>query len=128
MCGIVGIFAYGVDAAPVSRSELLCVRDSMAMRGPDGTGEWLSENGRVGLGHRRLAIIDLSEAAAQPMTSARGDTVITFNGEIYNYKELRDTLEQQGESLRTNSDTEVILALYEREGVAMLSRLRGMFT
>lgn len=122
------MFAHGINAAAVSRDELLRLRDSMALRGPDGAGEWLSEDGRVGLGHRRLAIIDLSEAAAQPMTSTRGETVISFNGEIYNYKELRYALEQQGEVFRTGSDTEVILALYEREGTAMLSRLRGMFT
>ena len=122
------MFAHGANAARVSRDEILRVRDSMVLRGPDGAGEWLSEDGRVGLGHRRLAIIDLSEAAAQPMTSTRGETVITFNGEIYNYKELRDALEQHGEIFRTSSDTEVILALYEREGTAMLSRLRGMFT
>jgi len=127
VCGIVGIYAYGVGSRPISRAELLCVRDNMAVRGPDGTGEWISEDGRIGLGHRRLAIIDLSEAGAQPMASARGDTVITYNGEIYNYRELRAELEQTGEIFRTCSDTEVILKLYERNGVAMLSQLRGMF-
>jgi len=128
MCGIVAVFAHGFDAEPVSSEEILRIRDSMAVRGPDGAGAWLDPGGRIGLGHRRLAIIDLSEAAAQPMTSTRGDTVITFNGEIYNYRELRAELEQKGESFRTHSDTEVMLALYEREGAEMLRRLRGMFT
>ena len=128
MCGIVGFYAFGRDAPPVSEAELLRVRDSMAVRGPDGAGKWLSADGRVGLGHRRLAIIDLSAAAAQPMTSVSGASVISFNGEIYNYKEIRAELEQCGQQFRTNSDTEVILALYEREGVGMLGRLRGMFT
>lgn len=127
MCGIVGIFAHRLDVPSVNRAAVVDIRDSMAVRGPDGAGEWLSEDGRVGLGHRRLAIIDLTDAAAQPMTSLRGDTLITYNGEIYNYKELRTELEQQGERFRTNSDTEVILNLYERDGVAMLPRLRGMF-
>jgi asparagine synthase (glutamine-hydrolysing) len=127
MCGIVGILAYGARARPVSRSELLGIRDSMATRGPDGVGEWIGADGKAGLGHRRLAIIDLSEAAAQPMTSGSGASVISFNGEIYNYRNLRAELEQQGQRFRTASDTEVILALYEREGERMLSRLRGMF-
>jgi asparagine synthase (glutamine-hydrolysing) len=128
VCGIVGYFAFGVDAPPVSKPELLRVRDSMAARGPDGAGEWLSSDGRAGLGHRRLAIIDLSADAAQPMSSPSGSSMISFNGEIYNYKELRQALEQQGHRFRTSSDTEVILALYEREGTGMLRRLRGMFT
>ena len=128
MCGIAGVFSYGTDAPPVLRSELLRLRDSMAARGPDGAGDWISEDGLVGLAHRRLAIIDLSAAGAQPMQTARGDTVISFNGEIYNYKELRAELEQKGETFRTHSDTEVILTLYERDGIKMLPRLRGMFT
>jgi len=127
MCGIVGYYAYAADAPPIAPTELVRVRDSMMKRGPDGAGEWLSADRRVGLGHRRLAIIDLSAGAAQPMASISGSSLISFNGEIYNFKELRAGLEQQGQQFRTNSDTEVILALYEREGVAMLRRLRGMF-
>jgi asparagine synthase (glutamine-hydrolysing) len=128
MCGVVGIFAYDSRTAPISRTELITIRDSMARRGPDGAGEWVAECGRAGLGHRRLAIIDLSDAGAQPMASATEETRITFNGEIYNYRELRRGLEQQGHEFRSNSDTEVLLHLYERDGAAMVSRLRGMFT
>ena len=99
----------------------------MATRGPDGTGAWLSPDGDIGLGHRRLAIIDLSPTGKQPMSRADGRYQIVFNGEIYNYRELRRELAGQGVEFLTQSDTEVILALYEREGVAMLPRLRGMY-
>ena len=127
MCGIAGIFAYHYAALPVDREELRTIRDHMAARGPDGKGEWFSENGRVGLGHRRLAIIDLSDRAAQPMASADGQLVISFNGEIYNYRELRKELEARGRIFRTDSDTEVLLHLYAEKGEAMLAELRGMF-
>jgi asparagine synthase (glutamine-hydrolysing) len=99
----------------------------MTARGPDGHGEWFSGDGRVAFGHRRLAIIDLTDRAAQPMTSADGQLVITFNGEIYNYRELRKTLEAQGHCFRSDSDTEVLLLLYQAKGTAMLQDLRGMF-
>ncbi|MBC7624903.1 MAG: hypothetical protein H7232_16135 [Aeromicrobium sp.] len=105
MCGIAGIYAYGSAAAPVNRDQLRTVRDHMAARGPDGHGEWFSADGRVGFGHRRLAIIDLSEGGAQPMQSADGQAVITFNGEIYNYRELRRELESQGHVFRSDSHT-----------------------
>jgi len=127
MCGVVALIAYAANAPPVSRGELLRIRDAMASRGPDGSGEWVSADGRVALGHRRLAIIDLSPGGAQPMASADGALRITFNGEIYNYRELRAELEQKGRHFRSSSDTEVILQLYEEEGAAMLPRLRGMF-
>jgi asparagine synthase (glutamine-hydrolysing) len=83
MCGINGIYAYHYAANPVDRKELLRTRDHMAARGPDGQGEWVSEDARIGFGHRRLSIIDLSDAGAQPMSSADGKLVVTFNGEIY---------------------------------------------
>jgi asparagine synthase (glutamine-hydrolysing) len=127
MCGIAGLFAYGADAGPIEERALLAIRDHMRTRGPDGAGSWVAEDRRIGLAHRRLAIIDLSDAAAQPMASGDGASVVTFNGEIYNYRELRRDLEQSGVRFRTHSDTEVILSLYEREGAAMLPRLRGMF-
>jgi asparagine synthase (glutamine-hydrolysing) len=127
MCGIAGIFAYHYAALPVDRDELRAIRDHMAARGPDGKGEWVSENNRVGLAHRRLSIIDLSERAAQPMASADGQLVISFNGEIYNYHELRQGLEAKGRFFRTESDTEVLLQLYAEKGEAMLAELRGMF-
>ena len=99
----------------------------MAARGPDGSGDWLSADGRVGFTHRRLAIIDLSERGAQPMHSADGALTITFNGEIYNYRELKAELEAKGRVFRSDSDTEVMLQLYEERGPAMVEALRGMF-
>jgi asparagine synthase (glutamine-hydrolysing) len=127
MCGIAGIYAYHSAANPLDAAELRAMRDHMAARGPDGCGEWLSADGRVGFGHRRLAIIDLSEQAAQPMASPDGNAVIAFNGEIYNYKTLRAGLEATGRALRTQSDTEVLLHLYALKGAAMVHDLRGMF-
>ena len=103
------------------------MRDHMAARGPDGAGEWYSADQRVGLLHRRLAIIDLSERGAQPMASADGQLVIVFNGEIYNYRELRRELEAEGCVFRSDSDTEVLLQLYARDNEQMLAKLRGMF-
>src|SRR5437764_2628433 len=127
MCGIVGIYAYHYAANPIDVVELRKIRDHMAARGPDGVGEWCSPDERVGLGHRRLAIIDLSERGAQPMVSADGKTVITLNGEIYNYKALRTKLESEGYVFRTQTDTEVLLHLYAAKGAAMVRDLRGMF-
>jgi asparagine synthase (glutamine-hydrolysing) len=127
MCGVTAAFAYSGSAAPVDRDELRAVRDHMARRGPDGSGEWFSPNGRVGLGHRRLSIIDLSERGAQPMTSADGMLVISFNGEIYNYRELKSELRTAGRTFTSDSDTEVLLHLYEIHGTRMLEKLRGMF-
>lgn len=127
MCGIAGIYAYHYAANPVERAELQRIRDHMAARGPDGCGEWYSSEQRIGLAHRRLAIIDLSDAGAQPMVSPDGNLVITFNGEIYNYAALRAELEAQGYAFRTRSDTEVLLHLYAAKGAAMVHHLRGMF-
>jgi len=127
MCGIAGSFAYHSSAPPVDREQLRRVRDHMAARGPDGFGEWFSDNGRAALGHRRLSIIDLSDRAAQPMASDDGRLVISFNGEIYNYRELKAGLEAKGRVFRTESDTEVLLHLYAEKGEAMLGELRGMF-
>jgi asparagine synthase (glutamine-hydrolysing) len=124
MCGINGIFVYG-DAPPVDRSELIACRDAMQSRGPDSEGLWISSDGRAGFGHRRLAIIDLSPAGAQPMH--HGALTIVFNGEIYNYQELRDDLLARGHTLVSHSDTEVMLHLFKESGEAMLPRLRGMF-
>jgi asparagine synthase (glutamine-hydrolysing) len=127
MCGIAGIFSYRGHAADVRLQELRAIRDHMARRGPDGHGEWLSDDGRVALGHRRLAIIDLSERAAQPMRASDGSLAVTFNGEIYNHLELRERLERRGRVFRTTSDTEVLLHLYAELGVEMVHELRGMF-
>jgi len=127
MCGINGIFAYRPSASAVELTELRKTRDKMATRGPDGHGEWISVDGRIALGHRRLAIIDLSDTGAQPMRSADGSLVITFNGEIYNYRALREALEARGHRFVTQSDTEVLLHLFAEKGEAMLDDLRGMF-
>jgi asparagine synthase (glutamine-hydrolysing) len=128
MCGIVALFAYGSNAAPLEAAELRRIRDHMAARGPDGTGEWLSSDHRVALGHRRLSIIDLRAVADQPMEYDNGRLRIVFNGEIYNYKSLRQQLIVQGHIFRTDSDTEVLLHLYDRHGADMVDRLRGMYT
>ena len=125
MCGINAIYAFGSDAPPVDREELIASRECMRSRGPDAADLWISNDGRVGLGHRRLAIIDLSPGGAQPMQ--RDESVIVFNGEIYNYRELRAELESHGVKFTSHSDTEVMLRLFEREGAAMLPKLRGMF-
>ena len=127
MCGINGIYAYHYAANPVDRDELVRSRDHMARRGPDGFGAWHSEDGRVGLGHRRLSIIDLSEAGGQPMLSADGQLAVTFNGEIYNYHALRQDLEAKGRVFKSHSDTEVLLHLYAEKGAEMVQDLRGMF-
>ncbi|HEX8618908.1 MAG TPA: asparagine synthase (glutamine-hydrolyzing) [Thermoanaerobaculia bacterium] len=125
MCGINGIFAYSGEAPRVDTDELTASRECMRSRGPDAGDVWISDDERVGLGHRRLAIIDLSAAGAQPMR--RGQRVIIFNGEIYNYRELRARLEASGRTFTSHSDTEVLLALYDERGEAMLGELRGMF-
>ncbi len=100
----------------------------MIARGPDGEGLWLADGGRLGLAHRRLTIIDLSPAGAQPMAHGTRDLHITYNGEIYNYQRLRDELIGQGHAFRSQSDTEVLLHLYERDGPAMTQALRGMYS
>jgi len=127
MCGIAGIFAYGASAPPVDQEELLRIREHMINRGPDGAGLWISPDRRVGLAHRRLAIIDLSQTGAQPMATADGRYRITFNGEIYNYRELKKELQAKGYVFHSNSDTEVLLHLYADRGEDMVHALRGMY-
>ena len=127
MCGIAGIVrgggGDGVDA--MARVRRMCTR--MAARGPDAEGQWEDVAAGVTLGHRRLSILDLDPRADQPMVSPGSGTVIVFNGEIYNFRELRAELEADGHVFRTHSDTEVLVALYDQHGTAMLRRLRGMF-
>src|SRR5258708_3598602 len=127
MCGINGIVAFHRSAPPIDLDELTRTREAMRVRGPDAAGTWLSSDLRVGFGHRRLSIIDVSERANQPMLSREGDVVLTFNGEIYNFAELREELERDGERFDTTSDTEVVIRMYRRWGERMLPRLRGMF-
>lgn len=124
MCGIIGIASKDAN---IDRNLLLVGRDAMTHRGQDDAGVWWSEDGSVGLGHRRLAIIDLSPAGHQPMQDATGTFTIVFNGEIYNYRDLQLELIEKGHSFRSHSDTEVILAAYREWGVDCLSRLNGMF-
>ncbi len=127
MCGIAGIFAYHPAADTINRQELETMRNHMALRGPDGAGSWISPEDRVGFAHRRLSIIDLSAVGAQPMVSACGRFVVTFNGEIYNHRALRRRLEAQGHVFSSASDTEVLLQLYAQKGPEMVKDLRGMF-
>ena len=123
MCGIAGILNF--DGAPVDRGVLERMTDIIAHRGPDSAGHWIDDG--VGLGHRRLSIIDLSHEADQPMVSHAGSEIIVFNGEIYNYQGLARDLEANGMPCRTHSDTEVILNLYRLYGTDCLGYLRGMF-
>ena len=127
MCGLAGIFQYRTEAPPVNQAELLRIRDIMVSRGPDGAGLWVGHDLCIGLAHRRLAIIDLSEAGAQPMVDAETGNRIVFNGEVYNYRELRAELSALGVSFHSQSDTEVLLKLYALHGREMLTRLCGMF-
>jgi asparagine synthase (glutamine-hydrolysing) len=121
MCGIAG-FSGDFDAALLSR-----MNGAMAHRGPDDAGIHFDPGNRLGLAHRRLSIIDLSARGHQPMWDATGRVAITFNGEIYNYRELRRELVEDGYPFRSHSDTEVLLNLYLRDGPKMLSRLNGIF-
>jgi asparagine synthase (glutamine-hydrolysing) len=124
MCGIIGVASR---TAVSDRGWLALGRDALRHRGPDHAGEWWSADGCVGVGHRRLAIIDLSPAGHQPMQDADGGSCIVLNGEIYNFADLRQELMAQGHAFRTHSDTEVILAAYREWGTDCLSRLNGMF-
>jgi asparagine synthase (glutamine-hydrolysing) len=127
MCGIVGIFNYRSDK-PVDEGILKSMRDCMVHRGPDGAGIWISTDRKVGFGHRRLSIIDLSEVANQPMCNENGKFWIVFNGEIYNHSEIRPELEGRGHKFKTDhSDTEVIIHAFEEWGVDCVQRFRGMF-
>ena len=124
MCGFVGTASTQLIT---ERGLLRVARDTLIHRGPDDSGEWWSSDGRVGLAHRRLAILDLSFAGHQPMQSADRNCSIVFNGEIYNHSELRRELRGYGYDFRSNSDTEVLLAAYAQWGGDCLSRLNGMF-
>lgn len=126
MCGIAGIYAYS-SSQEVDQAELSRINDAMTPRGPDGSGQWHSEHSPIGLAHRRLAIIDPTTTGAQPMRDVEHDLTITYNGEIYNYKELQRYLASKGYHVRTGSDTEVLLGLYAVDGEAMTERLRGMY-
>jgi len=126
MCGIAGIVIYrGAGLVDVNR--LVALRDAQKHRGPDDAGLWVSTEGRVGLAHRRLSIIDLSEQGHQPMATADNRFHVVFNGEIYNFGVLRSELSGKGYAFRSASDTEVLLHGYREWGIGVLDRLRGMF-
>src|SRR5213594_49181 len=123
MCGVVGIVGLN-PLEPVDETRLKIMRDVLRHRGPDGEGLWTE--GHVGLGFRRLAIIDVA-GGAQPMPNEDGSVWVVFNGEIYNHAKLRPWLEARGHHYRTRSDTATIVHLYEEEGERCGERLQGMF-
>jgi asparagine synthase (glutamine-hydrolysing) len=127
MCGIAGLLSFSTPC--VDKGAVVRMTDAMAHRGPDGDGVWVGDDSRIGLGHRRLAIVDLTPDAAQPMTDAEGDIHLTFNGEIYNHLALRAELVEKGYRFRTDhSDTEVILHGFKEWGLdGLVERLLGMF-
>ncbi len=130
MCGIAGYYEPGGLTEESSRRELAAMSSAIAHRGPDGSGQWIDESAGIALVHRRLAVIDLSSAGSQPMVSAGGRWVISYNGEIYNFEELRRELERCSGCLNWNghSDTEVLLAAIEHWGIeTAVRRLDGMF-
>lgn len=128
MCGIAGLLVRHQTSAGELTAELARTLPPLAHRGPDGEGSWTDDEAGIGLGHRRLAIVDLSPTGAQPMVSADGRWVISFNGEVYGYRELRARLEGRGARFRGSSDTEVLLELVALDGVeAALGQLNAMY-
>lgn len=126
MCGIAGFLATGAERP--GKELLWKMGDAMVPRGPDAKGAWLSGDGRVGLSHRRLSIIDLTETGAQPMEGSDGLSVLSYNGEVFNYREIRRQLEKTGHRFRGDSDTEVVLAACREWGVGgAVPRFIGMF-
>ena len=123
MCGILGI----ADKKGLPEESLFYMRDTMVHRGPDDAGAWFSADKTVGLAHRRLSIIDLSDAGRQPMSDTTGKIWITFNGEIYNFQTIRKELEAKGYSFHSHTDTEVIINAYREWGVECLQKFNGMF-
>ncbi|MCD6137963.1 MAG: asparagine synthase (glutamine-hydrolyzing), partial [Deltaproteobacteria bacterium] len=123
MCGIAGIF--NLNGAPIAHRTIKAMTDSIAHRGPDGEGHYIDVN--VALGHRRLAVIDLSPKAAQPMASPNGDVVVSYDGEIYNFLKLKAELQARGHNFVSRSDTEVLIHGYLEHGISFVERLNGMF-
>ena len=126
MCGISGIFNYSnkyFNGQPVIKK----INDIQSDRGPDDNGIFESNNKKIIFGHTRLSIIDLSKDAKQPFISKDEDYILTFNGEIYNYKELKNELIKMNVSFKSNSDTEVLVESYKMWGTKCLDKLRGMF-
>ena len=130
MCGLVGALSFNSSEFLISESYIVKMRDTMIHRGPDGEGVWIDKGLRVGLGHRRLSIIDLSHAADQPMHNEDDTISIVFNGEIYNHAEIRSELESLNKYIwkTDHSDTEVLLNAFQEWGISFIDRLRGMFS
>lgn len=126
MCGIAGYLSF--NASPVEETVLKKMTDVISHRGPDGEGHWVNPNKKAGFGHRRLSIIDLSKNGRQPLHYSEGRYTITFNGEIYNYIEIKNELIKKGYKFASESDTEVLLALYDNKKEKCLSDLDGMFS
>jgi asparagine synthase (glutamine-hydrolysing) len=124
MCGIVGLVHYREPDRPIDAELLRAMTRTLAHRGPDGEGIWI--DGPAGLGHRRLAILDPTAAAAQPMVDEAAGLALTFNGEIYNFRELRDTLMGLGHRFRSSGDTEVLLGTGRRRSPVGDLRLRAL--
>jgi len=129
MCGIVGALTFKNSPFRVTEPYISTMRDTMTHRGPDGSGTWVSQDGQIGFGHRRLSIIDLSDAASQPMCNQSQTIWITYNGEIYNHEEIRAELKEVAnyDWKTDHSDTEVILHAFEYWGIEFVHRLRGIF-
>src|SRR5262245_60312372 len=129
MCGINGALVFDNGSFEPTPEYVHRMRDAMIHRGPDGTGAWIADDRRIALGHRRLAIIDLDDRAAQPMTNEDGTLRLVFNGEIYNHAEIRRELVAIGGHrwATDHSDTEVIVHAFEQWGIDCVHRLRGMF-
>ncbi|MEO8204672.1 MAG: asparagine synthase (glutamine-hydrolyzing) [Chthoniobacterales bacterium] len=126
MCGIAGIFGSKAEGAELER-RLIRMQKALRHRGPDDQGLWINPEATAGLCHTRLSILDLSEAGHQPMAATSGRYEIAFNGEIYNYEDIREGLKKEGHSFRSHSDTEVILNAYQRDGEKCLTQFDGMF-
>ncbi len=124
MCGIFGQFS---TTEPLDKERFNQKRDTLSHRGPDGANSWFSEDGKRGIGFRRLSFLDLSERGMQPMSNEAGDLWLTFNGEIYNYLEIKKILVEKGHHFKSKTDSEVIIHGYEEWGVEVLQKLKGMF-
>src|SRR3989304_4043784 len=124
MCGIVGFCSCNEK---VDKAILTSMRDALTHRGPDDAGIYIDEENNVGLGHRRLSILDLSSLGHQPMSNENGSIWITYNGEVYNFKEIREELSQRGYNFKSNSDTEVVIKSYEEWGIDCVHKFIGMF-
>ena len=127
MCGIAGFFNLSSSNFKVDENLLNAMQESLAHRGPDGFGVWKSDEHQIGLAHRRLSIIDLSDAGIQPMFDKEKTVGICFNGEIYNHLELRKQLEKRGYNYFSKTDTETLIYAYKEWGIDFLDKIEGMF-